>query len=82
MLVFIQIYVTIYIVYKDALWAPKALVGRALVGAPGPLWAVPLWAHVCQALVGPLGPCGPGPCGPPMGPHGLGHNRPFWETYI
>ena len=34
---------------------PCALVGQALVGPPGPLWA----------LAPPLGPCGPGPCAPP-----------------
>ena len=34
---------------------PWALVGRALVGPPGPLCAGPLWA--------PLGPHGPGPNG-------------------
>ena len=32
---------------------PWALVGQALMGSYGPLWAEPLWA--------PLGPCGP-PC--------------------
>ena len=57
--------------------AERALVGRALVGHGGPLWAAvgPLWAPLAlagralvgRALVGPggPGPCGPGPCGPP-----------------
>ena len=41
---------------------PWALVGRALMGPPGPLWAGPLWAP--RGPYGP-GPYGPGPCGPP-----------------
>ena len=51
--------------WAEPLWAPWALVGRALVGPlgacgpgpcgrPGPLWA--LWALVGRALVGPLSP--------------------------
>ena len=65
----------------------RALVGQALMGPPGPLWAAwalvgppgPLWPGPLWppwALVGPLGPCGlplgpygPGPCGP-LGPPG------------
>ena len=56
------------------LWA---LMGRALMGPPGPLWAGPvgpalvgppgpLWAWPLWAPMGPceLGPYGPGPCGP------------------
>ena len=77
--------------------AGRALVPRALVGHPGPLWA-------------PLGPCGPDPCrsgacglpcalvgspGPlqarplwaghmwaPLGPHGPGPNGPSWDTHV
>ena len=53
------------------LWAPWAVVGRALVDLPGPLRARPFWASLgpCGllmgwALMGPLGPCGLGPIGP------------------
>ena len=55
---------------RQLFYCPWALVGRALVGPPGPLWAVPLWAGPLWApwtLVGqaPLGPWGPGLFGPP-----------------
>ena len=38
-------------------WAPLGL-----CGPPRPLWAP--WVLVGRALVGFLGACGPGPCGP------------------
>ena len=63
-----------------ACMGPLCPCGPGPSGAPGPLWAGPLWAPwalVGQALVGPprllwarplwpsLGACGPGPYGPP-----------------
>ena len=45
---------------------PWAIVGRALVGPPGPLWA-PL-GHCGPGPCGLPGLCGPGPYGPPL-PH-------------
>ena len=45
------------------LWAPWALVGRALVGPMGPCG--PPWAIVGRALVGPGGPAAWGKPGPP-----------------
>ena len=60
-----------------------ALMGRALVGSPGPLWAPlgPYGPGPCglpePLRAGPLwatlGPRGPGPCGPPLGPCGRTH---------
>ena len=51
-----------------------ALVGQALVGPPGRPCGL-TWALVGRAVEGPpgllwapLGPCGPGPCGPLLGP--------------
>ena len=42
------------------------------------------WALVSRALVGPLGPCGPGPCGPPwdlVGPPGPLWAGPLWAPW-
>ena len=56
---------------------------RALRARTGPLWAPlgplrPPWA-----LVGPLGPRGPGPCGPPWALVGQAFGqfwaRPLWD---
>ena len=45
---------------------PQSLVGRALVGPPGPLRAGSLWAPLGpRPLWAPLSPCGPGLCGRP-----------------
>ena len=44
---------------------------------PGLFLAGPLWALVGRALVGPLGCCGPGPCGPP----GRLRPRPLWAPW-
>ena len=49
----------------------------------------PPWALVGRALVGPLGPCGPGPCGPPwalvgralVGPPGPLWAGPLWPPW-
>ena len=66
--------------------APWALMGRALMGPPGPSWARPLWAGSlwaplgpCRppwALVAPLSPHGPGPCCLP----GPLRAKPLWAT--
>ena len=42
---------------------PWGLMGRALIGLPGPSWAGPSWAGPLWA---PLGPYGPGPYGPAL----------------
>ena len=52
---------------------PWALMGRALMGPPGPSWAGPVWAPLVphgplwalmgRALVASLRPCEPGPFG-------------------
>ena len=64
-----------FVINEHRLWAPGSLVGRAhmgraLVGAPGLLWAKPLSGGPLLASVGfyGRGPCGPGAHGP--GPHG------------
>ena len=49
---------------------PWALVGRALVGPCGPLWAGPLWAL--------MAPHGPGPLWAPLGPYWPGPSEPLW----
>ena len=65
--IYVYMYIYIYTAIRRALCArtgalvgqslvaPWALVGRALGGPPGPLWAGPLWAPL--GLVGPPGPC-------------------------
>ena len=72
------------------LWAPLGACGPGPCEPPGPVWAWHLWAPtvlVGQALVGPLGPCGPlGPLWAPwafvgrafVGPLGLFWAGPLW----
>ena len=57
----------------------KAIVGRALVGTPGPLQGQPLWAPLgpCrQTLMDSPGPLWSRPLWRPLGPHGPGPNWP------
>ena len=66
---------------------PWALVGQALVGHPGPLWAGQ-WAALGACGPGPccsrgllwsvLSACAPGPCEPRLGPCGPGSCEAPW----
>ena len=59
--------------------APWALVGWALMGSPGALWAGPWWALVGQALVGIHGALAERAL---VGPPGTLQARPLWAPLV